>query len=91
MCGGVAFLMQTIADHSDYHHFLVAKKLKVSLTGWTVGALILCRNFIIHLLLAYEPYINGLTKPCKGFIKTLVTTHELCLNCDFSITFLKFQ
>lgn len=34
------------ADHSDYHHFLVAKKFKVSLTGW---------NFIIHLLLAYEP------------------------------------
>lgn len=82
MCGGMAFLMQTIADHSDYHHFLVAKKFKVSLTGW---------NFIIHLLLAYEPYINGLTKPFKGFIKTLVTTSELCLNSDFSITFLKFQ
>lgn len=87
----MAFLMQTIADHSDYHHFLVAKKLKVSLTGRTVGALILCRNFIIHLLLAYEPYKKSLTKPCKGFIKALVTAHELCLNSDFSITFFKFQ
>lgn len=33
MCGGVAFLMQTIADHSDYHHFLVAKKIK-SIFDW---------------------------------------------------------
>lgn len=56
--------MQTIADHSDYHHFLVAKKIK-SIFDWLDSwSTYLVQEF-------YYPFIISLWTIYKWINKTL--------------------